>query len=133
MNPAEGDAEFVGSIPQIYDRYLVPFIFESYAAAHAGRVLWRRPAHVLSLAAGTGVVTRELARVLPPEVTLVATDLHQPVLDQAAIGPARPVVWRQADAGHLPFPDAEFDVVICQFAVMLFPDKTQALRKRGPC
>jgi ubiquinone/menaquinone biosynthesis C-methylase UbiE len=127
MNPAEGDAEFVGSIPQIYDRYLVPLIFESYAADLAARVARCHPVRVLELAAGTGVATRELARVLPAGVAIVATDLNQPMLDQAAaIGTARPVVWRQADAGQLPFPDADFDVVVCQFAVMFFPDKVRA-------
>jgi SAM-dependent methyltransferase len=127
MNPAEGDAEFVGSIPQIYDRYLVPLIFEPYAEDLAGRVARRQPARVLEIAAGTGVVTRRLARVLPAEAAIVATDLNGPMLDQAAaVGTARPVVWRQADAGHLPFPDADFDVVVCQFAVMFFPDKVRA-------
>jgi SAM-dependent methyltransferase len=49
------------------------------------------------------------------------------MLDQAAAaGTARPVEWRQADAMHLPFPDEAFDVVVCQFAAMFFPDKRQA-------
>jgi SAM-dependent methyltransferase len=44
----------------------------------------------------------------------------------AAIGTARPVTWRQADAMQLPFDDGAFDAVVCQFGVMFFPDKAKA-------
>ena len=72
-------------------------------------------------------MTRQLAKMLPSEVSIVATDLNQTMLDQAAAeGTARPVEWRQADALHLPFPDEFFDVVVCQFGVMFFPDKARA-------
>jgi SAM-dependent methyltransferase len=73
------------------------------------------------------VVTRHLASVLPANVAIVATDLNQPMLDQACgIGTDRPVQWRQADAMQLPFEDATFDAVVCQFGVMFFPDKAKA-------
>jgi SAM-dependent methyltransferase len=121
------DTAFAGSIPQVYERYLVPLIFEPYAADLAPRTVRRRPSRVLEIAAGTGVVTRQLAKTLPSEVSIVATDLNQAMLDQAAAeGTARPVEWRQADALHLPFPDKTFDVVVCQFGVMFFPDKARA-------
>jgi SAM-dependent methyltransferase len=118
---------FVGSIPQIYERCLVPLIFEPYAMDLAARVAGRAPARVLEIAAGTGVVTRELAKTLPPSAAIVATDLNQPMLDQAAAtGTSRPVEWRLADAMRLPFADQTFDAVICQFAAMFFPDKPRA-------
>ena len=127
MKPLGIDTAFAGPIPQVYDRYLVPLIFEPYAADLALRTVQRQPSRVLETAAGTGVVTRQLATMLPPEVSIVATDLNQTMLDQAAAeGTARPVEWRQADALHLPFPDACFDVVVCQFGVMFFPDKARA-------
>jgi SAM-dependent methyltransferase len=64
---------------------------------------------------------------LPESVSIVATDLNQPMLDHAAVvGTKRPVEWRQADAMHLPFDDATFDAVVCQFGVMFFPDKVKA-------
>jgi SAM-dependent methyltransferase len=127
MNPANRDAAFAGSIPQIYERYLVPLIFEPYAADLAARAAQRQPSRVLEIAAGTGVVTRHLASVLPPEVPILATDLNQAMLDQAAaVGTSRSVEWRQADAMQLPFPDASFDMVVCQFGVMFFPDKGKA-------
>jgi len=125
-----GDTGFAGSIPQIYEQYLVPLIFAPYAVDIASRVEALRPGRVLEIAAGTGVVTRELARTLPASTTIVATDLNQPMLDQAiARGTSRPVEFRAADAMHLPFDDASFDAVVCQFGVMFFPDKPAALQE----
>jgi SAM-dependent methyltransferase len=126
--PVAADSKFEGSIPQLYERYLVPLIFAPYAADITRRVVALAPQRVLELAAGTGVVTRQLAQQLPVETTIVATDLNQPMLDEAArAGTARPVDWRQADAMQLPFADASFDAVVCQFGVMFFPDKAGAL------
>jgi ubiquinone/menaquinone biosynthesis C-methylase UbiE len=124
---AKSDSVFAGSIPQVYDKYLVPLIFQSYALDLAHRVAQRRPSTVLEIAAGTGVLTRQLASALPSTVSIAATDLNQEMLDHAAaIGTSRPVSWRQADAMRLPFPDKAFDLVVCQFGVMFFPDKRTA-------
>lgn len=121
------DAGFIGSIPQIYDQYLVPLIFDAYAADLARRLASLPLTNVLELACGSGVVTRRLAMALPASVFIVATDLNQPMLDLAAgVGTSRPVEWRQADAMNLPFDAASFDAVICQFGVMFFPDKVRA-------
>ena len=115
---------FAGHVPTLYDKYLVPLIFQPYAADLADRLAARSPARVLEVGAGTGAVTRRLADVLAASVAIVATDLNQPMLDEAvAIGTSRPVEWRRADAMALPFGDATFDAVVCQFAVMFFPDK----------
>lgn len=123
----ETDKVFAGSIPKLYDTHLVPLIFEPYAADLAKRLSARSFQRVLEVAAGTGVVTRALAAALPPSVSIVATDLNQAMLDHAAaVGTARAVEWRQADALQLPFGDASFDAVVCQFGVMFFPDKPKA-------
>ena len=127
MSGPESDKLFRGSIPQLYERYLVPLIFEPYAADLADRLASRPLTRVLEVAAGTGVVTRRLASGLPERVAIVATDLNQPMLDLAsAVGTSRPVEWRQADVMQLPFADGTFDAVVCQFGVMFFPDKPRA-------
>jgi SAM-dependent methyltransferase len=127
MSEGDTDKVFDGSIPQLYETYLVPLIFTPYAADLASRLALRPVTHVLEIAAGTGVLTRALASVLAEPITVVATDLNQPMLDHAAaLGTHRPVHWRQADALHLPFADATFDAVVCQFGVMFFPDKARA-------
>ncbi len=123
------DKAFRGSIPQLYEEYLVPLIFQSYAEDIAARAAQLQPSAVLEIAAGTGVVTRELCRRLAPDAQITATDLNEPMLIQAAAaaaGTARPVEWRQADAMQLPFGDGMFDVVACQFGAMFFPQKPAA-------
>jgi SAM-dependent methyltransferase len=127
MGVHASDKVFAGSIPQVYQQYLVPLIFEPYAADLALRLTARAARDVLEVAAGTGVVTRALAASLPQNVAIVATDLNQAMLDHAAALPiARPVAWRQADAMQLPFGDATFDAVVCQFGAMFFPDRPRA-------
>jgi SAM-dependent methyltransferase len=124
---SDTDKVFTGSIPKLYDTYLVPLIFEPYAADLVNRLSSRSLSRVLEIAAGTGVVTRALASVLPESVSIVATDLNQSMLDQAsALGTKHPVEWRQADAMQLPFRDGSFDAVVCQFGVMFFPEKSRA-------
>jgi ubiquinone/menaquinone biosynthesis C-methylase UbiE len=82
---------------------------------------------VLEIAAGTGVVTRLMASELPSNISIVATDLNQAMIDHAqSKGTKRSVTWQQADAMNLPFPDGHFDAVVCQFGAMFFPDKAQA-------
>src|SRR5687767_13176418 len=127
MSSPDTDKVFAGSIPKLYDTYLVPLIFEPYAADLVNRLRAKPLSRVLEIAAGTGVVTRGLASALPESASIVATDLNQAMLDQAcAVGTKRAVEWRQADAMQLPFQEATFDAVVCQFGVMFFPEKAKA-------
>src|SRR5271167_5238440 len=127
---SEKDKEFAGSIPENYDRYMVPLIFEPYAADIARRAASMSPSAVLETAAGTGVVTRALAPRLPRGASYMVTDLNQPMVDYAASRqpPDTQIKWRQADALALPFEYAAFDLVCCQFGVMFFPDRTSGYR-----
>jgi len=126
MTAPDSDRVFAGSIPRIYEAYLVPMIFEPYARDLTQRLRSVPATRVLEIAAGTGVVTRSLAEALAPDVRIVASDLNAAMLDHAnTIGTARPVQWQQADAMALPFDDASFDAVVCQFGVMFFPDRSR--------
>lgn len=135
---SESDKVFAGSIPEKYDTLMVPLIFEPYARDLAERVAAVSPGAVLETAAGSGVVTRALAGKLAPDARYAVTDLNQPMLDYAARrqGPDGRIVWRQADALYLPFDDASFDAVCCQFGVMFFSDRIagykEALRVLKP-
>jgi ubiquinone/menaquinone biosynthesis C-methylase UbiE len=124
------DKVFAGSVPEIYDRYMVPLIFEPYARDLAERLVAAEPANILETAAGTGVLTKAIAAQLSA-ARLVATDLNQPMLDRAAAKLAREtrIEYRQADALALPFADESFDAVACQFGVMFFPDKVQGYKE----
>jgi ubiquinone/menaquinone biosynthesis C-methylase UbiE len=128
---AASDKLFAGSIPEVYDRFMVPLIFEPYARDLASRVAKSEPRDVLETAAGTGVLTRAMATALPAQARITATDLNQPMLDRAAAREQTPgrITWRQADALALPFEDQSFDAVACQFGAMFFPDKVQGYRE----
>ena len=116
---------FAGNVPSNYERYMVPLLFRPYAEELARRATALQPRRILETAAGTGVVTAALAEALP-NAEIIATDLNQPMLDVAAtrVNSAK-VSFRQTDALDLPFGYGEFDLVVCQFGVMFFPDKAQ--------
>ena len=128
---SETDKVFSGSIPENYDRHMVPLIFESYARDISQRVAALAPKAVLETAAGSGVVTRALAPILSPDARYVATDLNQPMLEYARAkqGTDSRIRWQKADAQALPFEDATFDVVCCQFGAMFFPDRPSGYRE----
>ena len=116
---------FSGSIPAIYDRLMVPLIFAPYAELVADRAAALAPGRILETAAGTGAVTEALHRALP-EAEIVATDLNEPMLEQAARRISAPNVrFLPADGLDLPFDGDSFDLVVCQFGIMFFPDKVR--------
>jgi ubiquinone/menaquinone biosynthesis C-methylase UbiE len=125
---SESDKVFTGSIAEIYDSHLVPLIFDQYAADLARRTAAIGPGAVLEIAAGSGVVTRAVAPVLKPGTHHVVTDLNPPMLERAASIQPHPelIEWKPADAVDLPFDDDSFDVVLCQFGAMFFPDRIKA-------
>jgi ubiquinone/menaquinone biosynthesis C-methylase UbiE len=120
---------FAGSVPDAYERNLGPILFEPYAIELAARV-GAGARSVLELASGTGRVTNHLVRRLHPDAALYATDLNPDMLRIAReTVPSRRIVWQTVDAQKLPFADAKFDTVVCQFGVMFFPDKAAAFRE----
>lgn len=128
---SQAASQFVGSIPETYDACLGPVLFEGYAEDIARRAAAAAPQAVLELAAGTGIVTRRLRDALPKSAALTATDLNAPMLEIArrkfAVDEA--VAFQPADAMVLPFDAAAFDLMVCQFGVMFFPDKIAAFRE----
>ena len=123
---ANQDTAFFGSIPAIYDRYMVPLVFAPYAEEVARRAASLMPGHILETAAGTGVVTEALHRALP-DAEIIATDLNGPMLEVAERRiPSAKVSFEVADAQELRFADASFDLAVCQFGLMFFPDKMRA-------
>jgi len=128
-NRTTADAAFTGSIPALYDRCLGPFLFQPYAEEMARRAAALGPSRILETAAGTGIVTAALAAALP-EAEIVATDLNPAMLEVARQRTRSPLVsFQPADAQRLPFGDSEFDLVVCQFGAMFFPDRIGAYRE----
>jgi ubiquinone/menaquinone biosynthesis C-methylase UbiE len=123
-------SSFKGSVPQNYDNFLGPFLFEPYAIDLAQRVRPNNPEHVLELACGTGRVTSHLVNVLSEQSTLIASDLNADMLAIAKQRVSNPKVkWEVIDAQSLPFEDNCFDLIVCQFGIMFFPDKRKALKE----
>ena len=122
---ASVDVRFSGSVPANYERYMVPLLFRPYAEILAARAAELAPRRILETAAGTGVVTAALASAVP-NAEIVATDLNQAMLDVAATRVSSPnISFREADALDLPFDDSSFDVIVCQFGAMFYPDKVK--------
>lgn len=123
-------ADFSGPVPAFYDRHLGPVLFEPYAADLVSRLPKRDGLRVLEIACGTGILTRHLREALPESASVVATDLNEPMIVYArGAVPAPGIVWLQADAQALAFPDGSFDVAVCQFGFMFLPDKVQGFRE----
>lgn len=122
---AEADV-FKHSTPELYDRYMVPLLFEPFARVVADRAAQLRPLRVLETAAGTGILTAFVEKALP-DAEIVATDVNPAVVQFAAskFDQGR-VTIQQANAQDLPFENDRFDAVLCQFGVMFFPDKVLA-------
>ncbi|HET7488119.1 MAG TPA: class I SAM-dependent methyltransferase [Acidimicrobiales bacterium] len=118
--PGDASRRWSGTMPEAYERWLVPPVFRPFAVDLAARVAERAPVRILELAAGTGVLTAELGAA-----DVVATDFN---LAMVALGRRRApgAAWGQADAAALPFAGGRFDLVACQFGVMFLPDRVAA-------
>jgi ubiquinone/menaquinone biosynthesis C-methylase UbiE len=122
---------FQGAVPENYDRYLGPVIFEPWAEDLVFRLASTKCRRVLEIACGTGIVTRRLRDALPATTEIVATDLNRDMFEFAKLKfrDHANISWQQADASALPFADCSFDAVVCQFGVMFVPDKAAAMRE----
>ncbi|WP_373085955.1 class I SAM-dependent methyltransferase [Sneathiella sp.] len=133
MNDTSTHASFTGSIPENYNTYLGPLLFEFSGADLARRIntTVSHPAKVLEVACGTGISTRHLAEVLPIGTEILATDLNEAMLNHASSVNANlpGVTYSQANALDLPFDDASFDAVVCSFGIMFFPDKSLGMKE----
>jgi len=119
--------EFSGSVAAHYDQYLGPLFFEPYAIEVANRIDPKNINTALELAAGTGIVTRHLRKLLPKESTLIASDVSADMLQIAKDKlKAEDIEWQIIDAQELNFADNSIDLIVCSFGYMLVPDKVKA-------
>jgi ubiquinone/menaquinone biosynthesis C-methylase UbiE len=118
-NPAEG-----------YESYMVPTLFAPCARILVQAASPKPSERVLDVGCGTGIVAREVASRLRATATVTAVDLNANMLAVARTAAAREgltVEWCEGDAKQLPFHDAAFDLVLCQFALMFVAEKSAAL------
>jgi len=124
-------SSFVGDIPGHYDNGLGPNIFVDYADSLVDLCYEADAKNVIELAAGTGIVSRKLRDKLPPDTKLLITDLNPPMLEVAKgkFSEGENVEFGVANAMNLPFDDDVFDLMVCQFGVMFFPDKSASYQE----
>jgi ubiquinone/menaquinone biosynthesis C-methylase UbiE len=121
---------FAGSVPANYDQYLGPLLFEPYALDIVQRLQNGKLQNVLELACGTGRVTKHLVSLISEDGQLFATDLNADMLAMAQTKVEdKRIKWQVVDAQALPFDNASFDYIVCQFGVMFLPDKQKAFNE----
>jgi ubiquinone/menaquinone biosynthesis C-methylase UbiE len=124
------DWQFVGNIPDNYERYLVPSIFAPWAHDLVSLARLRAGERALDVACGTGIVARIAAQTIGDGNNIVGLDLSGPMLSAARAAAAdenKSIEWREGSAVELPLADATFDVVFCQQGLQFFPDRAKAL------
>jgi len=128
---AESHSAFIGEIPLNYEKFLGPLIFNEYATDLANRISVPKGGLLLEIAAGTGMATRQLRDSISQDVRIVATDLNEDMLNVAKgkFEDSENIEFQIANALDLPFDDATFEAVACQFSVMFFPDKLLSLQE----
>jgi ubiquinone/menaquinone biosynthesis C-methylase UbiE len=115
---------------EAYEARFVPALFAEWAPPLVELAGVAPGQAVLDVACGTGIVTRTAADALRGQGRVVGLDLNEAML--AVARRVRPDLdWRQGDAAALPFPDGAFDTVLCQMALMFFPDRARALGEMG--
>jgi ubiquinone/menaquinone biosynthesis C-methylase UbiE len=116
-----------------YERYFVPAIGAPLATDLVRRATLRPGERVLDVACGTGIVARLVSQEIDEIGMIAGLDIDPDMLAVArSVTPSgSPVEWHEADTGAMPFPDASFDVVLCQMGLQFMPDKPAALREMG--
>jgi ubiquinone/menaquinone biosynthesis C-methylase UbiE len=115
-------------VAERYEARFVPALFAEWSPRLTEIAGVEAGDHVLDVACGTGIAARTAADIVGTDGRVVGVDLNEAMLAVAAR--VRPELeWRQGDAARLPFSDGEFDAVLCQMALMFFPDRARALRE----
>ncbi|MDH3942573.1 MAG: class I SAM-dependent methyltransferase [Anaerolineae bacterium] len=125
------NSAFVGSIPEHYDKYLGPLIFEEYSIDLASRLNIPEGGSLLEIAAGTGLATRHMRTALPDDINIIVTDLNEDMLEiaQRKFPSQNNMEFKPVDAESQPFEDSAFDAVACQFGIMFFPNKQKCVNE----
>ena len=109
-----------------YESAFVPAFFAQWAPTICAAAGVGPGQRVLDVACGTGIVARTAARLVAPTGSVVGLDVNEAMLTVARrVSPN--LEFRQGDATALPFPDESFDTVMCQLALMFFPDPATAV------
>ncbi len=124
--------QLLGDGPEAYERYIVPTFSRVWARDMVARAQLNKGDRILDLACGTGIVARHVLEHLDNACQVTGTDVNAAVLKKAreiCSPDSGPVIWQQSDAVNLPFPDRDFNVVLCQQGLQYFSDRPRTLRE----
>ena len=120
--------QVTASAAEVYEAFFLPALFQEWTERVAKAARVGPGQHVLDVACGTGVLARTLVEYVHPGGAVVGLDVNDGML-AVARKKAPEVVWIEGAAESLPFDDAGFDAVVCQFGLMFFADRPAALRE----
>jgi SAM-dependent methyltransferase len=132
QDPRTRSAAFTSeSVPDTYERLLVPAVFEPWADVLLDSVGIASESRVLDVASGTGVVARAAAQRAGARGHVVASDVSDAMLARSSTlgkpAGAAEIEYCQASSDALPFGDGSFDVVLCQQGLQFFPEQPRAV------
>lgn len=121
-----------GDAVKLRERYSVRYFIGPWAPRLVALAALKPGERVLDVACGTGLVTRLAAPEVGPTGQVTGLDINANMLAVARSLPPLPgasVMWVEGDAGGMDFPDASFDVILCQQGLQFFPHKDVALQE----
>lgn len=119
-------------LAESYERFMVPSLFAPWATYLVQRANPQLGEHVLDIACGTGIVARNVAPHVGSRRMVIGLDVNPDMIDMARIAAERDQIaieWHTGPAEQLPFPDENFDLILCQFGLMFFTDRHAALNE----
>ncbi len=126
---ASNQYSLTGNVPEMYERNMVPAVFEPFAKGLLAFADLREGQHILDVACGTGIVSRLAWPKVAPSGSVVGLDINAGMLAVArnVCGDGISVEWKEGDVASMPISDGTFDVALCQHGLQYFPDKPAAL------
>lgn len=129
MGSRHSNEAYGGDPATNYERFFVPSIGAPLATDLIGLAALRPGERVLDVACGTGVVARLASQQVGSNGSVTGLDVNPGMLAVArtATPPGMSIEWHEADAKAMPFPNASFDIVLCQMGLQFMADKPAAL------
>jgi SAM-dependent methyltransferase len=128
--PSVSYRHLTGTAAENYQRHFVPTIATPVSGDLLRTAGLQPGERVLDVACGTGVAARLAAEQVGATGSVTAVDVASDMIDVARTVPSpagAPVEWHVGDAASLPFPDATYNVVLCQMGLMFMPDRSAVL------
>ena len=119
-------------LAESYERFMVPSLFAPWATYLVHVANPQLGERVLDIACGTGIVARNIAPRVGLQGIVIGLDANPDMINMARIAAEQEhltIEWYTNPAEQLPFPDENFDLILCQFGLMFFTNRHTALNE----